>query len=100
MNPATDDPQERARLRASLAGFEDRLRRCQTTTQAFLDEHWTEARHRSELAFLLGQLHTVIAHCRDLQARYHLERTCLAALDATMPAALSKPTRNSPPQTV
>jgi hypothetical protein len=81
---ATDDPARRARLRASLAGFEERLRGCKRETQNFLNEHWSEARDRSELAFLLGQIQGVIDHCHELEARYRGERVCLVARDAKM----------------
>jgi hypothetical protein len=57
---AANDAAQWARLRASLAGFEERLGRCRREAQSFLDEHWSEARDRSDLAFLLGQIHGVI----------------------------------------
>jgi hypothetical protein len=87
INPAATDPAQRARLRASLAGFEERLRRCRREAQSFLDEHWNEARYRSDLAFLLGRIHGVIEHCRELESRYRCERIHLATLDATLPGA-------------
>jgi hypothetical protein len=84
-SPATNEAAQRARLRTSLAGFEARLQRCRQEAEHFLGEHWKEARHRSELAFLLGQMHGVIEHCRQLEARYRDERICLAARDASSP---------------
>ena len=86
-NPAANDAGQRARLRAVLSGFEERLRRCRREAQSLLDEHWNEARYRSELAYLLGQMHGVIEHCRDLEDRYRDERLCLAARDAAPPGA-------------
>lgn len=80
---ATNEPAQRALLCTSLAGFEARLQRCRREAESFLGEHWKEARHRSELAFLLGQMHGVIEHCRQLEARYRDERLCLAARDAS-----------------
>jgi hypothetical protein len=80
---ATNEPAQRARLCTSLAGFEARLQRCRREAESFLGEHWKEARHRSELAFLLGQMHGMIDHCRDLEARYRDERNCVAACDAS-----------------
>ncbi|MGH7994779.1 MAG: hypothetical protein ACREFX_00335 [Opitutaceae bacterium] len=77
--PAGATAAERARVRASLAGFEDRLRRCRREAEAFFDEHRRDQRCPSELAFLLGQLHGLIEHCRDLEARYRLERVVLTA---------------------
>jgi len=82
---ATNERAQRARLRTSLAGFEARLQRCRREAETFLKEHGQEARHRSELAFLLGQMHGVIEHCRQLEARYRDERICLAARDASSP---------------
>jgi hypothetical protein len=82
-NPAANEPAQRARLCSSLAGFEARLQRCRREAESFLGEHWQEARHRSELAFLLGQMHGVIEHCRQLEARYRDERICLAACAAS-----------------
>lgn len=81
--PAANDPAELARLCRSLAGFETRLRRCRGETERFLGEHWQEARQRSELAFLLGRMHSVIEHCRQLEARYRDERLCLGACGAS-----------------
>ena len=81
--PATNEAAQRARLCTSLAGFEAHLQRCRREAESFLGEHWKEARHRSELAFLLGQMHGVIEHCRDLEARYRDERICLGARDAS-----------------
>ena len=66
-------------MRAALAGFEDRLQRCRREAEAFFDERRRDQRCRSELAFLLGQIHAVIEHCRDLEARYRLERVVLSA---------------------
>jgi hypothetical protein len=83
-SPATDEAAQRARLRSSLAGFEERLQRCRREALSFLHEHWEEARHRSELAFLLGQMHGMIDHCHQLERRYRTERICLAARDASM----------------
>lgn len=84
-SPATNEPVQRARLCTALAGFEARLQRCRREAESFLGEHWQEARHRSELAFLLGQMHGVIEHCRELEARYRDERICLAACEASRP---------------
>ena len=84
-NLAANDAAQRARLRAMLSGFEERLRRCRREAQGFLDEHWNDARHRSELAFLLGQMRGFIEHCRDLEGRYRDERVHLAACDAALP---------------
>jgi hypothetical protein len=53
--------------------------------EVFLEEHWSEARDRSELAFLLGQVLGVMEHCRELEARYRGEHICLTARDARMP---------------
>ncbi len=86
-NPVANDAGQRARLRAVLSGFEERLRRCRREAQSFLDEHWNDARYRGELAYLLGQMHGVIEHCRALEGRYRDERICLAARDATPPGA-------------
>jgi hypothetical protein len=36
---AANDPVQWAHLRASLAGFEERLRRCRRGAQSILDEH-------------------------------------------------------------
>jgi hypothetical protein len=83
-NLAAKDAAERARLSAVLSGFEERLRRCRSEAQGFLEEHWEEARYRSELAYLLGQIRGVIEHCRDLEGRYGDERTCLVARDAPL----------------
>jgi hypothetical protein len=77
------DESNRARVRASLAGFEDRLRRCRREVSSFFDEHRRDLRCPSELAFLLGQAHALIQHCRELEERYRLERVVLAARDAT-----------------
>jgi hypothetical protein len=85
--PTANDSAQRARLRASLAGFEERLCRCRREAQGFLDEHWNEARHRSELAFLLGQMRGFIEHCRDLEGRYRDERIHLATLDTPLRGA-------------
>ena len=84
-SPATNESAQRARLCASLAGFEACLQRCRWEAESFLGEHWQEARHRSELAFLLGQMHGMIEHCRQLEARYRDERICLAACEASRP---------------
>ena len=86
-NLAANDSVQRVQLRAALSGFEERLLRCRREAQRFLDEHWSEARYRSELAYLLGQIRSVIEHCRDLEGRYRDERICLAALDAPAPGA-------------
>jgi hypothetical protein len=86
-NLAANDSAQRAQLRAALSGFEERLLRCRREAQSFLDEHWSEARYRSELAYLLGQIRSVIEHCRDLEDRYRNERICLATLDAPVPGA-------------
>ena len=79
--------QERARVGAALAGFEDRLRRCRGELWSFAQEHRSDARCASELAFLLGQMHAVMAHCLDLAERYRLERVALAARDASSRSA-------------
>jgi hypothetical protein len=86
-NLAAKDAAERARLSAVLSGFEERLRLCRGEAQGFLEEHWDEARYRSELAYLLGQIRGLMEHCRDLEGRYRDERICLVARDAPVPGA-------------
>lgn len=82
-SPTANEPAQLARLCRSLAGFEARLQRCRREAESFLGEHWPEARHRGELAFLLGQMHSVIEHCRQLEARYRDERICLGTCEAS-----------------
>lgn len=79
---------ERARLRASLAGFEERLRRCRRELLTYFDEHRGDLRAPSELAFLLGQMHALIEHCRDLEGRYRMEQVILAARDGAIAPAI------------
>jgi hypothetical protein len=54
--------------------------RCRGEAQGFFEEHRDEARYRSELAYLLGQIRGVMEHCRDLEGRYRDERICLVVI--------------------
>jgi hypothetical protein len=69
---------------ATLAGFEARMRRCQRDAEGFLHANRKLAPCPSELAFLLGQIHSVLDHCRSLQTRYRDERLCLACRVTTL----------------
>ena len=69
---------------ATLAGFEERMRRCKREAEGFLHANRKVAPCPSELAFLLGQIHSVLDHCRSLGTRYRDERLCLACRVTTL----------------
>ncbi len=97
IKPATDDADLAADLAhrcTALAGFEERMRRCKREAEGFLHANRKDAPCPSELAFLLGQIHSVLDHCRSLETRYRDERLCLAARLTTMAQSRDLP---SPP---
>ena len=87
IKPAMNDEVLAAELAhrcATLAGFEARMRRCHREAEGFLHANRKLAPCPSELAFLLGQIHSVLDHCRSLGTRYRDERLCLACRVTTL----------------